>query len=295
MKDLSFKKTVSKVGFAYFAALLLTSTIQFLCQFIFKDIKVSVWIFSMLPLYLCGFPAAYFIMKQIPDCEQTAEKEKMSVTKFIKFLLIGYTFMYIGNLISLIISSLVTALTGKVLLNPVAAAVENANIFATFFYTVIVAPLGEEFFFRFLPYKKLSKYGDKTYILISALLFSVFHMNIFQIIYAFLMGTVLAYMYARTRNMKYNILMHMIINFIGAIVATFVQNNQILASVFGMIVIVAVAAGLILLIRSRNKAIYTVASEAYSEKPIKDTFLNIGMILFMLLFIISNIFSVILA
>lgn len=295
MRELSFKKTISKVGSAYFTAIFLASAIQILCQLIFNNIKISPWTFAALPLYLFGFPAAYLILKKIPDCEQPAEKEKMPVLKFIKFLLIGYAFMYIGNLISMLISSLITALTGKVLLNPVAAAVENTNVWATFFYTVLLAPLGEEYFFRYLPYKKLAKYGDKTYILITALLFSVFHMNIFQIIYAFLMGTVLGYMYARTRNMKYNILMHMIINFIGSIVSIFVQYNETAASIFGIVVIAVVISGLILLIINRKQAVFTPALEAYSENPVKDTFLNIGMMLFMILFIIDNIVSIILA
>ena len=293
MKPFSYKKTVSQTVFAYFTAILITMIFQLFTKSFFQKLDISPWLFTTLPLYLLGFPIAYLILRKVPDSEQTPEKTNMPIKQFIKLFLIGYTFMYIGNLISMVISSLIASFTGKVLLNPIAEAVASANIFTTFLYTVILAPLGEEYFFRFLTYKKLSKYGDKIYILLSSLLFAVFHLNVFQIIYAFLMGTILGYMYAKTRNMKYNVSMHMIVNFIGAIVANYVQYSEIATTIFGIIVIVVVILGFILLIKNFKKAEYSPASDKYSDKPMKDTFLNIGMISFLILFIIDNILSII--
>ena len=59
----------------------------------------------------------------------------------------------------------------------------------------------------------------------SALTFALFHMNLFQFFYAFGMGLIFAYVYLRTRRLRYPVLMHMIINFMGSVVPLWVVSN----------------------------------------------------------------------
>ncbi len=292
-KSFTFKKTVSAIAFGYSATMAVTIAVQFLLSYLFERFFPSflygpyyIWFASVIPLYCFGFPVALLIFKKIPDSESDFKPVSMPAKKFIKLFLIGYAFMYIGNIISLGLSALISFLTDKSLINPINNAIQNSSIIMTFISTVIIAPIGEEFFFRYLPYKKLSKYGDKSYILVSALFFGLFHMNLFQIIYAFLLGTILAYMYSRTKNMVYNISLHMIINFMGGIVGILIQNNETALAIFGIVAMLFVISGVVLFFINLKKAVFAAASEPV-QNPAKNTFLNLGMICFIVLFVID--------
>ncbi len=81
-------------------------------------------------------------------------------------------------------------------------------------YTVLVAPLIEELIFRLFVYNVLRRllkkfrYGILSSIIISSVLFGVFHLKPVQGFYAFLLGLVLAYMYENTRRIDTPFIMH---------------------------------------------------------------------------------------
>ena len=62
------------------------------------------------------------------------------------------------------------------------------------------------------------RYGDWTAILLSGLLFGLFHGNLFQFFYAALVGMILAYIYTRSGSYLRCVAMHAAINFMGSIV-----------------------------------------------------------------------------
>lgn len=79
----------------------------------------------------------------------------------------------------------------------------------TFLAMAILAPIGEELLFRrtFLP-GLVRNYGETKGILWSAFFFSVFHLNPWQGINAFILGVFLAWIYLRTRNIWVPIFLH---------------------------------------------------------------------------------------
>ena len=50
-------------------------------------------------------------------------------------------------------------------------------------------------------------------------MFGLFHLNLFQFFYAFGLGLMFGYVYMRTSQLRYSIVMHMIINFNGSVLA----------------------------------------------------------------------------
>ena len=70
----------------------------------------------------------------------------------------------------------------------------------TLFFLVIVGPIFEEWLFRKQLIDHTRKYGEKTAILLSGLAFGLFHMNLFQFFYAFLLGLMFGYVYTRTSS-----------------------------------------------------------------------------------------------
>lgn len=99
------------------------------------------------------------------------------------------------------------------------AALENATItgdsFSMLLYASFLGPFAEEILFRGLILRSLQKYGKQTAIFISALLFGLFHGNVVQIPYAFLVGLLLAYVTVEY-SITWAIVLHVFNNFVLA-------------------------------------------------------------------------------
>ncbi len=80
----------------------------------------------------------------------------------------------------------------------------------------VAGPVVEEYVFRgAITRSLLEKYNPTKSILISAAIFGIFHINPAQILPAFLIGIVLAWVYYRTASLKAVIIMHIINNSIS--------------------------------------------------------------------------------
>jgi len=88
-------------------------------------------------------------------------------------------------------------------------AVLNFETLMTLITVVIAAPLFEEFLLRKIMMDGLlRRYDAKIVIVISALFFAVFHMNIVQGAYTFILGLYLAYLYYKTGSLWLVTLIH---------------------------------------------------------------------------------------
>lgn len=75
--------------------------------------------------------------------------------------------------------------------------------------TVLLAPIMEELVFRGICFGRIRKFTDKKLtIIMSGLLFGLYHMNLVQFIYAFLMGMVFGAIYEKYRNIKLVMVAH---------------------------------------------------------------------------------------
>lgn len=95
----------------------------------------------------------------------------------------------------------------------------------SFLLVVIIAPILEELVFRGLILRGfLDHYSIKKSVMVSALLFGVFHMNPWQFPGAFVWGIMAGWWYIATGSLLYCILGHILLNGIGFILV--VLNNQ---------------------------------------------------------------------
>lgn len=81
----------------------------------------------------------------------------------------------------------------------------------------VVTPLFEEIIFRFLIFGLLYFFSEKAVlsVLITALLFGLYHGNPVQMLYGFLMGLVITWCYYRYRKLSLVFLMHAAANLVG--------------------------------------------------------------------------------
>lgn len=97
--------------------------------------------------------------------------------------------------------------------NPILSlALESQNILALacfFFTAAIAAPVFEELLFRGFLMASLTRYLPPWgAIALSALIFASAHLNLSEVLPLFMLGTVLGYVYSRSRNLLASILMH---------------------------------------------------------------------------------------
>lgn len=177
------------------------------------------WAVSFITQYLVGVPLFLLMFRKIPVVEQS--QSKLGGGNFWALLLMCFPVMYIGNIVGTFLSGLLSGGTAQ---NVVETYVFEGGLL-NLFTAVVLAPLVEEFIFRKQLLDRCSRYGEKTAMVFSALTFALFHMNLFQFFYAFGVGLIFAYVYLRTRRLRYPVLMHMAINFMGSAVPLWVVSN----------------------------------------------------------------------
>lgn len=222
------KKAYNRMGLALFVMMLTTSLVQMLLGALAGllmnsgwDPSQSVW-FSWVatfgPLYGVGIPLALLLMRSVPA--QPAEPVKLG-GRFWLYLLMCFPMLYAGNILGMLLSS---ALTSGQAANPLETFAFSTSPLKLLFL-VILAPLLEEFIFRKQILDRCAVYGEKLALLFSALVFALAHGNLFQFFYAFGLGLLFGYVYLRTKQLRYSVIMHVTVNFIGSALAPFLLSQ----------------------------------------------------------------------
>ena len=117
----------------------------------------------------------------------------------------------------------------------------GGGFFLTLLSVGIIGPVFEEILFRGLIFGELRKITKvKAALIIQALLFGIYHMNIIQGVYAVLLGLLIGFVYYRSNSIIAPIIMHVTINSLSVIVNEFVAAEQI--EKWALVVIVACVA-----------------------------------------------------
>ena len=306
------KKIFSKIGFNY----LVLALVPIIFQIILVNI-ISLWdvnlikninnqtILSAVTNYILILPIFIYLMKKIESTKIT--ERKIGIKKFFIYLCIALTLMWIGNMVGLIITTILGNTITNEIVNPIEELIQNSSIYINLIIISIIAPIFEELFFRKLLIDRTIKYGATLSILLSAFIFALFHGNLNQFFYAFLLGAFFAYVYTKTGNIIYTILLHAFVNFYGSVASTIfnlakgnIAHGITMANI-GDITIVALymitliivwIVGLYAILTNYKKIeLNDEKREIYLEKPVQTVLLNVGMALF----IIYHIFRILLS
>ena len=120
--------------------------------------------------------------------------------------------LYLFNLVTVLLVAAVEAFSGSSTGNLLDNVV---NSLPTWLYLVMVgaiAPVMEELIFRKLLLDRLRPFGDRCAILVSAVAFGLFHMNLYQLFYATALGLVFAGVVVKTGRIWHTIALHAIVN-----------------------------------------------------------------------------------
>lgn len=91
---------------------------------------------------------------------------------------------------------------------------------------VIAAPILEELLFRGMIYRRLRDFCNaKLAIIISAVFFGVFHGNLVQFVYAFIIGLMLAYVYEKMKTIWAPIVFHVGANLLSVLITELIPQS----------------------------------------------------------------------
>ncbi len=303
------RKHFSKLGLSFFFGTLIIFAVQLgiiaLVQWLFPQVLENSdlsLILSMVPMYVIGMPLMILLISRVPA--EVIPKRKMSAGKVAISAMMCYCIMYCSNLIGTGITLVLGILKGSAVNNEIQNIATSTGAGVRILFMVICAPIFEELIFRKLLVDRAVRYGEGTAVVLSGLMFGLFHGNISQFIYATTIGMFLAFIYVKTGNIKYTIILHMIVNFIGGVLGVWVLEwagyTDLLSdpaaieanlgrAVAGLLVMLAyvfcligiVIAGFVLLIVFRKKfKVYRGKIALPKGKRFTTVICNLGIILF---------------
>ncbi len=191
------------------------------------------YIVGFMPMYLIAFPCCVLAARLVP--KMPPDKHSLSPVRIMLYFFICQFLAIAGNFIGIIVNAVLSVILG---VNTSATFLQEGILgeqpLLFCFIAVCCAPVVEELLFRKLLIDRIHRYGNRTAIIISGLLFGLFHGNFTQFFYATLIGFLFAYVYTSTGKIQYTILLHMLLNFFGTAVPMLVNkridNNALMES-----------------------------------------------------------------
>ena len=300
------KKAYSTIGMGIFIILVVSTILQTLFALspfgkLAPNSDTTFYI-SFALMYLIGVPVGLIFMNRTKVSKLA--KSNLSFLQFVAIFAVCISFMYLGNIIGMFITNLYSSVSGNTVENPINNLIFGRSILLRIIIVSLIGPFVEELIFRKFIIDRLNLYGEKIAIFVSALLFGLFHGNLFQFFYAFFLGLIFGYVYLRYGKLLYTVLLHVIINFMGGVVSVFMlekvgtDNLVNIASgdissltpeamagftvymFYVLILIVLFIAGLIIFFRNLKKIkFYSKEREIQKRDIFSVAYLNVGMIL----------------
>lgn len=212
------KKQFSAVGLGLF----IFGMVSMLMGTLFNVIAKNIWpnddapgyldfLIHNVSMYLIAFPILILFFKRFEKC--VPERNKLKVSQFFMFIPMMATLVGLGAIPGSMINTLILRLIGGDMSKLGIIDLIKDSSFGWRTITVgILAPIVEEFCFRKFLIDRIVKYGELLAIVTSGLMFGLFHGNFAQAVFAAFIGAFFAYIYVRTGNVWYTILLHATVN-----------------------------------------------------------------------------------
>lgn len=270
----------------------------------------GMWLLSYIPLYGVAIPLGLLVIRKVPAVAPAPGCWKPG--QLVVILMVSFFMMYAGNYLGIGITALLQLIPGVTASNPVEGITNGTALLPRLLIVSIAAPFIEEYIFRKTLIDRMQLYGQKTAVVVSAALFGLFHGNLSQFFYAFALGLVFGYVYVKSGKLRYSIGLHMLINFLGGVIApVFLQKIPltpegelvmealetalpwlVLLVLYGLAMVGLSLAGLVLLcVRRREITFGKSPMELPGAVRFRTVWCNAGMILAVLVCLVMIVLS----
>lgn len=128
------------------------------------------------------------------------------IRDYLLLLVMGAAMAQFGNMIVSIVQVFLQSTTYE---DTMTLVTDGKSLMEMIYWMGIVAPVAEETVFRWMVYARLRDYLKMPYaVVISGLLFGIYHGNIVQFLYASLLGCLFAYLMEMTGSLYASVLLH---------------------------------------------------------------------------------------
>ena len=226
------KKFFSRVGLSYFTFFIVTSVLQAVVALVARQINPDIMdnyaakiILALAPMYLVGAPIALLIMKKLPAGKP--QGTKWNAGQIIGGFFVAYGLVYVSNIIGTTLGAVIEALVpgAQAATNDTQELVASGSILVNILAIAIIGPIVEELLFRKMLCDRLKVYGDGITMVVTGLVFAIFHGNLTQGAYTFTLGMFFAYVYLKTGKLAITIAYHIGINFMGGVLPLIVMKD----------------------------------------------------------------------
>ncbi|MCC8141628.1 MAG: CPBP family intramembrane metalloprotease [Lachnospiraceae bacterium] len=158
------------------------------------------------------------------NAETDSSLPKRTPRKIISIFVLAFSLIYLSDVVMIVLY--------RIMPNQFVSNNSNLNealsgiVWLTMLYAVILGPVIEEIIFRGLVFGYARKVFPVWLALIfQAALFGIYHWNLTQGIYAFVIGLFLGYLCLKGPGIRYSIPCHMTINFTSNVLLTYINNG----------------------------------------------------------------------
>lgn len=240
----NFKDAVSRCHFSTVIYLIVASVLASICSVGYSIVSeilagdygydilgensliyaIFVWSVQILCMYVLSYPIFHSLTKHLPRRDKS-EKVRLGFFEFIGIFIATEGVMLLGSILANVVNTLINEYLGITVEDTTSELIMNSPLWLVILVVVIIGPIFEELIFRKTYVDAIGKYSSSLAIFISGASFALFHGNITQVIYTFGAGLMLAWVYTKTKNIIYPIIMHMLLNFFGSIPSMLIMDS----------------------------------------------------------------------
>lgn len=191
--------------------------------------------------YILVYPATFPIAIYVGDIGEKRtlksylRKPDCSPWYILKSAVFAIGAAYLASIAVNIVTSLMTAFTGIEIYDPATATVFTSPLDAVVYFIAlcVFAPLFEELFFRGTLLAHHLKFGGWHAVIVSSLMFGLFHQNLQQLVYAAVTGAIFALIVVKTGSLIPSMIIHFSFNLIAylqMLTGYFIDNYDALIS-----------------------------------------------------------------
>lgn len=212
------KKFCSGIGMNFFLFFLIANGLQIIVSSLILILAPSMilknydiyMVLAMAPMYVIAVPVLALLCKRREVVK--LPQHNMKAGSYMVFLFMCFGVMIAGNIVGNLINVVIGMIKGSPVINSVDLMMNSSSLWANILIVGICAPIFEELMFRKFIVDRMVRYGEATAVIVSGLMFGLFHGNFSQFFYATALGILFAYVYVKTGKLRYTILAHFIIN-----------------------------------------------------------------------------------
>lgn len=251
---------------------------------------------ALMSFFTMVLPFALFLFLGNRKLEDSLLVEKTGFFHGLLLALAGLFVCIIMNIPANVISTLLEELGLNGASNTDSMTVNSIwDILTLFLAVVLVAPVTEEFAFRGVTVAVMRRWGDWPAVILSALLFALAHFSFQALPVVLTGGLVMALLYIWTRNIWVTIFVHFLNNLVATlpIIVKFYAGEKAAETVTGISMLVVCALGVLSIIilsvrhfTGRREISFRMQRGVPIRGKAKSMFINVGFIVFFVLFIV---------